>query len=103
MAEFVSTLADISTIWLVFLSLILCLVPLLIFGGAVYGMRKALIALPPIFKQGQEGMARVAKETDKASAKVAKPFIGASAAASQVKGAVRGFTQLVGGKDDVEE
>ncbi len=103
MAEFISSLADISTIWLVFLSLVLCLVPLVIFGGAVYGMRKALIALPPIFKQGQEGMARVATETDKIGQKVAKPFVSASATASQVKGTVRGLTKLAGGKHDLEE
>lgn len=108
MAEFISSLADISTIWLVFLSLVLCLVPLLIFGGAVYGMRKALIALPPILKQGQEGMTRVATETDKASKKITQPFISASAAASQAKGTVRNLTKLgpsrsEGGKHDVEE
>ena len=108
MAEFISSLADISTIWLVFLSLVLCLVPLVIFGGAVYGMRKALIALPPILKQGQEGMAKVATETDKASRKIAQPFVSSSAAASQAKGILRGLTRLgpsgsEGGNNDMEE
>lgn len=103
MAEFISTLADISTMWLVFLSSILCLVPLFIFGAMVYGMRKLLIALPPILRQGQEGMARVARETDRVSKKIAEPFITASASSSQVKGTVRGLTRLAGGKHDLEE
>ena len=103
MAEFISTLADASMIWLVFLSFILCLVPLLIFGAMAYGMRKVLIALPPILKQGQDGMARVASETDRISKKVSAPFITASASASQVKGTVRGLAKSSGGKHDVEE
>ena len=103
MAEFISTLADASLIWLVFLSFILCLVPLLIFGGMVYGMRKVLIALPPILKQGQDGMARVASETNRISNKVSAPFITASATTSQVKGTLRGLTKTSGGKHDVEE
>jgi hypothetical protein len=94
MAEVISTLADASTIWLVFLSFVLCLIPLALFGGIVYGMRKALIALPPILKQGQEGMAKVASETDKASRKVAAPFVSASAYFSQVKGVLRGVKNI---------
>jgi hypothetical protein len=89
MAETISTLADVSMIWLVLLSFILCLIPLAIFGGMVYGMRKLLIALPPVFKQGQEGMSRVASEADKVSKKIAEPFIAVEASASQVKGALR--------------
>jgi hypothetical protein len=102
MAATISTLADISTIWLVLLSFILCLVPLAIFGALVYGMRKVLIALPPILKQGQQGMATVARETDRITKKIAEPFIVASASASQVKGTLRGITNL-GGKHDLEE
>jgi hypothetical protein len=103
MAEFTSSLADVSAIWLVFLSFILCLVPLAIFGAMVYGMRKVLIALPPILKQGQKGIATVSRETDRVSKKIAQPFIVASASANQVKGTVRGLTKLVGGQHDVEE
>ncbi len=103
MAEFISTLADVSTIWLVILSFILCLVPLIIFGAMAYGMRKALIALPPILKQGQDGMVRVASETDRISKKITAPFITASASASLVKGKLRGLTKSSGGKHDVEE
>jgi hypothetical protein len=103
MAEFISTLADLSTIWLVILSFILCLVPLIIFGAMAYGMRKVLIALPPILKQGQDGMTRVASETDRISKKVTAPFITASASASQVKGTLRGLTKSSGGKHDVEK
>ena len=94
MTEFISTLADVSTIWLVILSFILCLIPLAIVGGMVYGMRKLLIALPPIFKQGQEGLARVAEGADVASKKVATPFIATSAFSSQVKGILRSISQI---------
>lgn len=93
MTEFISTLADVSTMWLVILSFILCLVPFVLVGGIVYGMRKLLIALPPVFRKGQEGMATVADGTDKVSKKVAAPFIAASAVSSQVKGMLRSLGQ----------
>jgi hypothetical protein len=63
-------------------------------GGMVYGMRKLLVALPPIFKQGQEGLAKVSDSTDKASKKVAAPFIAASASGSQIKGMARDLTKI---------
>jgi len=94
MTEFISTLADVSTIWLVILSFILCLIPLAIVGGMVYGMRKLLIALPPLFKQGQEGLARVAEGAEMASKKVTNPFIATSAFSSQVKGTLRSVSQI---------
>ena len=94
MTEFISTLADVSTIWLVMLSFILCLIPLALVGGIVYGMRKLLIALPPIFGKGQEGMATVADRTDEVSKKVAAPFIAASAVSSQVKGMLRSLGHI---------
>ena len=94
MADFISTLADVSVIWLVLLSFILCLVPLAIVGGMVYGMRRLLIALPPIFKQGQEGMAKAADAAEKASEKTATPFIVASAFFSQGKGMLRSLSQI---------
>ena len=94
MAEFISTLADASTMWLVCLSFIFCLIPLAIVGGMVYGMRKLLIALPPIFEKGQEGMAQVADGADKASKKAAAPFIAASALSSRVKGMLRSISQI---------
>ena len=103
MTEFISTLADVSMIWLVMLSMILCLIPLALVGGIVYGMRKLLIALPPVFGKGQEGMATVADRTDEVSNRVAAPFIAASAVSSQVKGMLRSFGQLAGGKHDLEE
>jgi hypothetical protein len=80
--------------WLVCLSFILCLIPLAIVGAMAYGMRKLLIALPPIFKKGQEGIATVAKAADTASQKTAAPFISASASASRVKGMLRGLRNL---------
>jgi len=101
--EFISTLADASTIWLVILSFILCLIPLALVGGIVYGMRKLLGALPPVLKKGQEGLVRVADGADRASKRAAAPFITASASASQVKGMLRGLRKLVGGKHDLEE
>ena len=52
MAETISTLADVSTMWLVCLSFILCLIPLAIAGGMVFGMHKLLVALRPILQQG---------------------------------------------------
>lgn len=90
----ISTLADVSTFWLVCLSFILCLIPLALAGGAVYVMYKSVRALPPIFAQGQEGMAKVARGADEASKKVAAPFIAASAFASQVKGSLRSLLRL---------
>lgn len=103
MTEFISTLADASTLWLVLLSFILCLIPLALVGGMVYGVRKLLGALPPVLKQGQEGLVRVADGADRASKRAAEPFITASASASQVKGVLRGLSKLVGGKHDLEE
>jgi hypothetical protein len=94
MTEIISTLADISMIWLVLLGFILCLIPLAIFGGMAYGMRKLLIALPPILKQGQDGIARVAQETDRMSDRIASPFITTTAYANQVKGTVRGLSNI---------
>ena len=94
MVEVISTLADVSMIWLVFLGFILCLIPLAIFGAMVYGMRKLLIALPPVLKQGQDGMARVASETDKVSNRIASPFITTTVYANQVKGTIRGLGNI---------
>ena len=94
MAGFVSTLADVSTIWLVILSFLLCLLPLALVGGLVFGMRKVLIALPPILQRGQTGMAAVADGADKASRKIAAPFIAVSAFSSQVKELSRRFVQI---------
>lgn len=103
MTEFVSALGDVSTVYLVILSLILCLIPLALVGGMVFGLRKLLVALPPLFKQGQAGLARVAEGADRASKRVAAPFIAASASASQVKGTLRGLRKLAGGRYDLEE
>jgi hypothetical protein len=96
-------LADISTIWLVCLGFILCLIPLAIFGAMAFGMHKLLSALPPVFKQGQEGIATVAQAADRTSKKVAAPFISVSASASRAKGTLRGLRKLVGGTHDLEE
>jgi hypothetical protein len=101
--EFISTLADASTIWLIILSFILCLIPLALVGGMVYGMRKLLGALPPVLKKGQEGLVRVADGADRASKRAAAPFITASASASQVKGMLRGLRKLIGGNHDLEK
>lgn len=95
MAELISTLADVSTLWLVFLSFLFCLIPLAIVGGIVYGMHKLLNFLPPIFKRGQEMTAMIANKTDDFSQNVSAPFIAASAFASQLKGMVRGLYQII--------
>lgn len=95
MAEFISTLADVSTMWLVCLSFIFSLIPLGIVGAMVYGMRKLLQALPPVFKQGQESMAQVASGADRASRAIAAPFIATSAFASQVRGILRSLFHMI--------
>jgi hypothetical protein len=94
MTESISALADVSTMWFVCISFVLCLIPLVIVGGMVYGMYKLLGALPPVFKQGQEGMAKIAEAADKAGDKVAAPFISASAFASQVRGSLRSLINM---------
>jgi hypothetical protein len=94
MAEFISTLADVSTMWFVFLTFVFCLIPLFIVGGMVYGMHRLLGALPPLFQNGQEGAAKVAQGADKASKSVAAPFIAASAFASQVRGVWHSLSQI---------
>jgi len=86
MSEFLSALADVSTMWLVCLCFIPLLIPLAIAGGMVYGMHKVLDALPPIFAKGQEGMAKIAAGATKASKSIAAPFVAVSAYASRVKG-----------------
>jgi hypothetical protein len=95
MAEVISTLADISAIWLVILSFIACLIPLALVGGMVYGMYKLLKVLPPSLKRGQEGMVKVAEGADRASHKVAAPFISASALVSQIRGSLRSLVNMI--------
>lgn len=94
MAEFISSLADVGAIWLITLSLVVCLIPLSLVGGMVFGMYKLLRALPPLLKRGQEGMVRVADGAEKASIKVAEPFVAASAAGSQLKGMARNIGKI---------
>lgn len=103
MIETLSTLGDVSTIWFVCLTFALCLIPLALVGGMVYGLVKLLGAVPPILEQGRKGMAQVVDGADKASKRVAAPFIAASAFSSQVKGMVRSLGQLTGGKHDLEK
>jgi hypothetical protein len=98
MTEFISTLADVSTLWLVCLCSIPLLIPLGILGAMVYGMHKLSRALPPVFEQGQEGMARVADGADRASKKVAAPFTAASAFASQVRSTLCSLCHIIGRK-----
>jgi hypothetical protein len=95
MAELVSTLADVSTMWFVCWSFLLCLIPLAIVGAIAFGMYKLLRALPPVFEKGQEGMAQVAAGADQASKRVAAPFIAASAFASQVRGMLRSLSHTI--------
>jgi hypothetical protein len=95
MTGFISALADASTMWLVCLTFIVCLIPLAIFGGLVYGMRKLLKALPPVLEKGQTATARVAAGADSVSNKVAAPFIAASALGSRVKETGRSIRQLL--------
>ena len=94
MTEFISALADASTMWLVCLAFIFCLVPPAIFGGLVYGMHKLLKALPPVFEKGQTGLARVAESADTAGTKVAAPFITASAFSARLKRMGRGIREM---------
>jgi hypothetical protein len=84
----------VSTMWFVFLSFVLFLIPLAIVGGIVFGMYKLLGALPPIFQKGQAGMVKVAGEADKISKSIAVPFIAASSLVSQVKGMLRSLSQI---------
>lgn len=95
MAETISTLADVSTMWLVCLSFILCLIPLAIVGGVVFGMHKLLIALPPILQQGQEMMAKVGGGVNRFSKSIATPFIATSAFASRVRGTLHSLNQMI--------
>lgn len=94
MAETISTLADLSTVWLILLSFVFCLIPLALVGGTVYGLHKLLVALPPILKQGQEATAAIADGTDRASRRIAAPFITVSAYFSQVKDVLRNISQI---------
>jgi hypothetical protein len=95
MAEFISTLADVSTMWLVCLSFILCLIPLAIVGGMAYGMRKLVIALRPVLQRGQETMAKAAGGANKLSKSIAAPFIAISAFASQIRGTLHSLDQMI--------
>ena len=95
MAEIISTLADISTIWLVCLTFVLCLIPLVVVGAMVYGMRKLLAGLPPVLEGGRKKAERVAVGADAISNRVAAPFIAASALTSRVKGTGRSIRQMI--------
>ncbi len=93
MGQVISTLADISLMWLIVLSFIACLVPLGIAFGLVYGMHKLRQALRPVFAKGQQITAQISEGTDRISLKAAEPFIDASARASRVKGTTRGLVK----------
>ena len=94
MTESISALADVSTMWLVLLSFILCLIPLALVGGMVFGMYKLLGTLPQVLRRGQEGVARVGDGVDQVSKRVAAPFIAVSASASQAKGMLRSVKKI---------
>ncbi len=93
--ETISTLADLAAILLVVEIFILCLVPLLLFGGAVYGMRRVNQAARPALQQGSRLARRAAEGADRASTAVAEPFIRASAAAAAVRFFVRNLPRLI--------
>jgi predicted PurR-regulated permease PerM len=95
MGGFVSTLADVATIWLVLVSFVLCLIPLAIFGGTVYGLNKLLKALPPVFDKVQGTMEKVAEGTDQATDKVAAPLIAALAFSTRVRATLHGLAKLI--------
>lgn len=96
MTEFISTLADVSTMWLVCLSFIFCLIPLALAGAMAYGAWKLVAALRPVLERGQEGMAQVADGADRASKRVAAPFIATSAFASRVRSTLCGLSRIIG-------
>lgn len=93
MGEVISTLADISLMWLIVLSCIACLIPLAVMFGLVFGMYKTLNFLPPVFQKGQALTAKVSEGANKISVKAAEPFIDASASASRFKTTVRGLAR----------
>jgi len=93
MGEVISTLADVSLMWLIVLSCIACLIPLAVMSGLVFGMYKILSFLPPVFDKGQALTAKISEGADKISVKAAEPFINASANASRFKTTVRGLAK----------
>jgi predicted PurR-regulated permease PerM len=95
MGGFISALADVAIIWLVLISFILCLIPLAIFGGIVYGLHKVLNALPPVFDKAQQTMEKVTEGADRATDKVAAPLIAASAFSTRVRATVGSLTNLI--------
>jgi hypothetical protein len=73
-----STAGSIAVIFLTIEALIVCLVPLALLAGLVYGMfklRRALVL--QVLPKGQELTARLYRETRAASDKVAAPFMAA--------------------------
>ncbi|RMF25957.1 MAG: hypothetical protein D6759_20500 [Chloroflexi bacterium] len=95
MMDTIATLADLAAILLVVETFILCLVPLLLFGGAVYGMRKVNRATRPALQQGGRLARRVAEGADRASTAVAEPFIRVSAAAAAARFFIRNLPGLI--------
>lgn len=82
----VAVLADISLMWLIFLTLIIILPPTVLFFFMIKGMhrlRQLLVLYLPVV---QEKSRLVADKTGEISQKVANPFIGMNAKAAQVNG-----------------
>lgn len=82
----VAVLADISLMWLIFLTLIIILPPIVLFFFMIKGMhrlRQLLVLYLPIV---QEKSRLVADKTGEISQKVANPIIGMNAKAAQVNG-----------------
>jgi hypothetical protein len=80
-----STLADLSLIWLAFLSFILGFVPLVLLYFAVRGMMVVNRKVPRYLKLGQYYSGIVRDQTRKYSAQVAEPLTRAHGEASRVQ------------------
>lgn len=75
---------DIALIFLLVQAIILSLAPLAIVVGVVYGLRKLLAALPPVFVKARALVAMIHMRAEQVSAIITAPILSAYALAARL-------------------
>ena len=91
-----AALRDVSVILLAVESFVLLLIPAVILGACVYGVRWLRRKLPPLFAQARKYLALVQLYVNRACAAVVAPLIAAYALAAQLSAwwnALAGFVK----------
>jgi hypothetical protein len=94
----ISVLADISAVLVILEFMVLATVPLVALYVANRGMQWLNAHLRPWLRQVSAGVNRVRDAVGRGSQLVAKPFVGASVSAAQVRGLFRGVGKALSGR-----